>query len=116
MFNAERRTRERICALLPATGTADGCLIEGVVRDLSASGVFLFTSATLHTGGTIDLRFILPSEVTNATPLVARCLGIVVRTETAARHRHPGVALRLESFELSEAPATEPFQQTAMTK
>jgi len=96
----EKRSKERVLAALPVTlgsGT-------GVTRDVSATGMFFETTATLDSGSVIgfSVEFDTPTG-----KMVLHCKGNIVRTER--RNNRLGVAVNIteSTIETSLVPGAE---------
>ncbi|MGH8667844.1 MAG: PilZ domain-containing protein [Burkholderiales bacterium] len=69
---------------------------EGVVRDLSASGIYFLTDAPLKLGE--SLRFTLKFENAKAGPISANCVARIVRVENQGKLK--GVAASIKRIKL----------------
>jgi phosphoribosyl 1,2-cyclic phosphodiesterase len=111
----ERRREHRYQMQVPARiglhssagGTPEG---EGVVQDLSRSGIYFVTPADVVPGEPVELQVVLPDEITHQGEMVFRFLAEPVRVERlegAADYRHTvqGVAARLTAAD--EKPSEE---------
>jgi len=82
----DKRREERVCAVLPVNlGNA-----EGLTCNVSASGIFFETAATLAVGEMIDFKVEFD---TPAGKWVLKCRGNIVRTEE--RDNRLGVAVKI---------------------
>jgi hypothetical protein len=91
----ERREAERFP--LWAGAWIDGS--QGVSRDVSKSGAYVFTAAPLAVGQSVTLKFALQTPQPGGALLV--CEGCVTRVESE-QSRH-GVAVRFEQVHLEVA-------------
>ncbi len=97
----ERRSRKRIPAqvpvkITPKTGTPQ----TGHTRDLSTSGVFLYTDAQFGEGSELEIILVLPPELTNGEKRWACCQASVIRVEASAEGGNFGMAASIRRFEL----------------
>ena len=101
-----KRVQERINAALPVfLGDA-----RGITRDVSASGVFFETNASLGIGSSIE--FSVEFDSPNGSKMVLRCSGDIVRREV--REDRVGVAVKIVESKMELAPVISvPERQTA---
>jgi hypothetical protein len=100
----ERRSRQRVPARLPVSITAgkDTPPASGYTRDLSMSGIFLYTDSPIHPGSALEVVLILPPELTQGEKRWVCCQAAVVRVEGG---REPGksgygVAASIQSMQI----------------
>lgn len=97
----ERRSHKRIPAKVPVkikpTGGAEQ---TGQTRDLSSSGMFLYTDAQFSEGSELEIILILPPELTNGEKRWACCQASVVRVEATGQDGNFGMAASIRRFEL----------------
>jgi len=95
----ERRTQKRLSLALPVTIKSEQGTIEasGCTRDLSSSGIFLYSDAHFSEGSALEMVLILPKEMTGGEKQWVCCRASVVRVEP--EHRR-GVAARILSMEI----------------
>ena len=63
---AERRSGTRIVTRVPTrVRTQQGADLQAQTRDVSANGVFLYTSSKMEKGTDVELVLILPPELTS---------------------------------------------------
>lgn len=97
----DRRSRKRIVAELPvrvrsAPGSPE---VTAQTRDLSTSGVFLYTQSRLEAGSEVELILILPPEITLGEKCWVCCHARVLRVEPGAG-RAFGVAAVIRRMEV----------------
>lgn len=73
---------------------------EGVVRNVSASGIYFVTDVALQAGDRVKFR--LDFENFPAGPVAASCIAHVVRVEPEGEKQ--GVGAAIQSFEFYRAP------------
>jgi hypothetical protein len=96
--HAEHRRAPRVAAPLPVpVGLRRG---RGVMRDVSASGIFFETDAAYAVGNAIEVEFDLD---TPWGKVMVRSAGRIVRIEP--RDGRVGVAVRFADEDLGTAPA-----------
>ncbi|HUA14559.1 MAG TPA: PilZ domain-containing protein [Verrucomicrobiae bacterium] len=80
--DSERRSGTRIAtSVATRVRTAEGADHTAQTRDVSASGVFLYTKSRLQTGAEVELVLILPPELTSGEKCWVCCQATVVRVE-----------------------------------
>lgn len=84
---------------MPATIEAEGRRFVGLVRDLSESGLFVYSNLEPQHGDCLFLTLKVTQEGL-ATEL--ECSGQVVRVERAVRGRATGIAVKLDGLTLGE--------------
>ena len=97
--NGERRSASRITNSVPArVRTAQGIEHSAQTRDVSASGIFLYTQSPIEQGSEIELVLILPPELTSGERCWVCCLATVVRVEESGSQF--GVAAQIRRMDL----------------
>jgi hypothetical protein len=97
--NGERRSASRIANSVPArVRTAQGIEHAAQTRDVSASGIFLYTQSRIEQGSEIELVLILPPELTSGERCWVCCLATVVRVEESGSQF--GVAAQIRRMDL----------------
>jgi PilZ domain len=105
----ERRSRDRVPARVPVsiktqTGSVEAA--TGFTRDLSASGVFIYTDSQISEGSVLEMVLILPPEITHGQKQWVCCQAWVVRVEENKDGGDFGVAASIRSIEvLPEIPS-----------
>jgi PilZ domain len=97
----ERRAHQRFPVQLPIVLTSAfmGGEAEGVTRDVSAKGVFFYTSAArLKVAVAIAFKMLLPAEITGTDNTRVACKGKIVRVEEEAGGRM-GVAATIDRID-----------------
>jgi hypothetical protein len=80
--DSERRSGTRIAARVPTNvRTVEGANHTAQTRDVSANGVFLYTSSRMEKGTEVELVLILPPELTCGEKCWVCCQATVVRVE-----------------------------------
>jgi hypothetical protein len=103
--NTDRRSQRRIPTRLPVSirspeGNAE---VSGHTRDLSTSGVFLYTDTQIRQGSELELVLILPPELGHGEKQWVCCQAVVVRVESprqAKANQGFGVAASIRSMEV----------------
>src|SRR5207244_844265 len=83
--------------------TSEGDLLStrGMTRDISSVGVYCYIDHPLATGLEVEFDVLFPAELTGAEPLMFRCRGRVLRTETLRKGF--GIPVSIQSRHLIEA-------------
>jgi hypothetical protein len=103
----ERRSGQRIPARVPVSVKTpqERVATTGVTRDLSTSGVFLYTDSRISEGSELEVVLILPPEITKSGMQWVCCRASVVRVEDGEEGSF-GVAASIRSMEiLPEIPS-----------
>ncbi len=100
----ERRKSPRYPTTVPVRIGAPDAALCTLSRDLSAAGAYVYSSAPLAVGNTVDVRFAMPHHETFRQTIGFRGWGTVVRVEKQPAGDF-GIALALFGMqvELSEA-------------
>src|SRR5690348_3997424 len=77
----ERRRQPRVTSRIPVKITASGESSSGCTRDLSTSGVFLYTDAEIAPGTELEMVLMLPPELANGEKRWVCCQASVARVE-----------------------------------
>ena len=97
---SERRARARVAVNVPVkVRGANGDQIEATTRDLSTTGVFMYSQSALEAGSKLELVLLLPKELGIGRGGWALCQASVVRVE-AGKGDRIGVAAALDRIEL----------------
>jgi len=98
----ERRLRSRIAARLPVSVRSGNENLEsaGYTRDLSMSGVFLYTDSQIREGSELEMVLMLPPELTEGEKRWVCCQGAVVRVENADGKNGLGVAASIRTMQV----------------
>ena len=95
----ERRSRNRISASLPVSIKPSPTLsASGFTRDLSLSGVFLYTDVQIREGSELEIVLMLPPEVTQGERQWVCCQASVLRIEAGHDEGQIGVAARIDNL------------------
>jgi hypothetical protein len=96
----ERRSRKRKPVQMPVkVRQLDGVEQQGLIRDLSSTGIFLYSDAGLEAGAKLELVLILPSGLGIGPGGWTVCQASVVRVEQGTG-KGVGVAATLDRIEL----------------
>ena len=80
--DSERRSASRIPNSVPVrVRTAEGDERSAQTRDVSASGIFLYTPSRIEPGSEVELVLILPPELTSGERCWVCCQATIVRVE-----------------------------------
>ncbi len=96
----ERRRASRQSARVPVKlRQPDGSEIQGLTRDLSSTGIFLYSDGALEAGSKLELVVMLPPSLGIGPGGWTLCQASVVRVEQADG-KGVGVAATLDRIEL----------------
>jgi hypothetical protein len=104
----ERRSGPRTPVRVPVSVKAghEQIATKGVTRDLSTSGVFLYTDSRISEGSQLEMVLILPPEITKSAKQWVCCQASVVRVEQGQEEGSFGVAASIRSIDvLPEIPS-----------
>ncbi|MGB9073759.1 MAG: PilZ domain-containing protein [Terriglobales bacterium] len=97
---SERRSRRRVPVGVPVkVRKPDGTEQEGLTRDLSSAGIFLYSESGLEVGTKLELVITLPPSLGLGPGGWALCQASVVRVEEATA-KGVGVAAVIDRIEL----------------
>jgi PilZ domain-containing protein len=98
----ERRSRQRLPVRVPVSIQArqGKAQASGYTRDLSTSGIFLYTDSRIAQGSELEMVLILPPELTAGEKRWVCCRALVVRVEDSEDGSDLGVAARIRSMEV----------------
>jgi hypothetical protein len=97
--DSERRAGTRIKTRVSTrVRTAEGKDHTAQTRDVSANGVFLYTSAKMEQGTDVELVLILPPELTSGEKCWVCCQATIVRVE--AKGSDFGVAAQIRRMDI----------------
>jgi len=102
MTTPERRRQERTPVRVPVkvrSRNSDAREVSGQTRDLSSSGVFLYSESALEAGAKLELVIMLPGGLGFGPGGWTLCQASVVRVEESDGKR-VGVAATLDRIEL----------------
>lgn len=103
----DKRLRPRTAVTVPATVKNEETAQEhaAVTRDLSMSGIFLYTDQQIAEGSKLEIVLILPAELGLGEKQWACCQASVVRVEDDGGSKF-GVAARIDRLDvLPEIPS-----------
>lgn len=99
-LDSERRAGTRIKTRVPTrVRTPNGPDLNAQTRDVSASGVYLYTQARLEKGTEVELVLILPPELTSGEKYWVCCQATVVRVENGTGSEF-GVAAQIRRMDI----------------
>ena len=78
--------------------TGNSSRIDGTTRDVSARGVYFYIERDALLDRTVEFTVVFPKEVTGLSSLMVRCVGNVLRVETADEGKI-GVAAEIQRYE-----------------
>ena len=99
---SERRSGRRIQARVPVSTRSpkESVQTAGYTRDLSASGIFLYTQAQIQQGSELEMVLILPPELTHGEKRWVCCRAEVIRVEKSPAGAGFGVAASIRNIEI----------------
>ncbi len=100
-------TRIRHLAKIPVRVAANAASQEGVTRDISLTGVFLYIDSKLTQGSQLEAVLPIPSAPDQEPNLWVRCKCRIVRVEEVPNAREFGVAATIEEYEAVPQAVTE---------
>lgn len=107
---SELRREKRVPAKVPVSikKKHNGVMeeLEGLTRDVSARGVFMYLSNRVAEGSELELVFPMPGGESPAEDTWVRCKARVLRVEKMESGDRFGVAAVLESYEKLEDATT----------
>lgn len=104
----ERRALARFRIEMPVSIRAAGTIsmLQARTRDVSATGVFFYTSLKLIEGTNIDFIMTLPPELTHSMGIQIACSAKIVRVQREMDTNLTGIAAAIESFDFLAAAAS----------
>ena len=98
----ERRSRSRIAVDVPVSikSGPDRQQASGQTRDLSESGIFLYTDSQVAEGSELEMVLVLPAEITKGEKRWVCCQASIVRVEEDPGGGRRGVAADIRRMEL----------------
>jgi hypothetical protein len=101
----DRRSAKRIAASMPVQIRSAGAKITAETRDISQSGIFLYTNAPMAEGTDVEMVLILPPELTSGEKCWVCCHARILRVEPQPGERF-GAAAQIRRMDiLPEIPA-----------
>ena len=95
----ERRSRQRVPVRVPVKVRHEGGEHQGLTRDLSSSGIFLYSESGMKAGSKLELVVMLPPGLGLGPGGWTLCRASVVRVEELGG-KGVGVAATLDRIEL----------------
>jgi hypothetical protein len=95
----ERRSERRVLVRIPVKVRHQGSEHEGLTRDLSSSGIFIYSETGMKAGSKLDLVVMLPPGLGLGPGGWALCEASVVRVEESGG-KGMGVAATLDRIAL----------------
>jgi PilZ domain-containing protein len=96
--NQDRRSRERLAVNVPVKVRHDGSEQQGLTRDLSSTGIFLYSESGIKAGSKLELVIMLPAGVGLGLGGWTLCEASVVRVEQSEGKRM-GIAATFDRIE-----------------
>ncbi len=98
----DRRSQQRTPVRLSVSVRSSNGSVQGTghTRDLSTSGVFLYTDSSVAEGSQLEVVLVLPPELTFGEKSWVCCQGSVVRVERNSANGDFGVAAVIERFQI----------------
>ena len=96
----ERRAGVRVPVKVPVSIKSEGSGASGETRDLSMSGIFLYTASEIREGSELEMLLILPPELTQGEKRWVNCQADVLRVEKRSEGADFGVAARIKSMQV----------------
>src|SRR5208282_1950066 len=97
--SADRRARQRVPIRVPVKVRHQGGEHQGLTRDLSSSGIFLYSESGIKAGSKLDLVIMLPPGLGLGPGGWTLCQASVVRMEESDG-KGMGIAATLDRIEL----------------
>jgi hypothetical protein len=97
----ERRSSQRFDVQLPVSLRMANAAKESrcLTQDVSASGTLLYSDQSLPESSSVELTFVMPSEITFEGNLRVRCLGKILRVTPPQIGAYYSVAVHFERYE-----------------
>jgi PilZ domain len=96
---SERRTSQRVPAKLPVTIQSPAkASVTAVSRDLSMSGIFLYSDSEILVGSNLEMVLMLPAELTDGEKHWVCCQASVIRVEPSGEDGRFGVAASIRTM------------------
>jgi len=95
----ERRSRQRVPVRVPVKVRHEGSESQGLTRDLSSSGIFLYSESGMKAGSKLELVIMLPPGMGLGPGGWTLCEASVVRVEEADG-KSIGIAATLDRIAL----------------
>lgn len=96
----ERRSKPRLPKRLPVKVKSQHGTAQGFTRDLSTSGIFLYTDAEIVPGAALELVLVLPPELTNGERRWVCCQASVARVENGSTDGRFGAAATIHRLDV----------------
>jgi hypothetical protein len=96
--NQDRRSRERLAVNVPVKVRHDGSEQQGLTRDLSSTGIFLYSESGIKAGSKLELVIMLPAGVGLGLGGWTLCEASVARVEQSEGKRM-GIAATFDRIE-----------------
>jgi hypothetical protein len=98
-LKSERRSRKRIPVRLGVSiRSSQDQPATGCVRDLSMSGIFLYSDSEILVGSELEMVLMLPTQFTNGEKRWVCCQASVIRVEPGGEDGRFGVAASIRSI------------------
>jgi len=100
----DQRSAPRYVLPLPVTAqrtpAGESKPLTGTIRNISVRGVYFTTDQKVAVGTILNLKFVLPREMTNGPEVLVRARSRVLRLETRPGLEPVGVAAVFENYEI----------------
>jgi hypothetical protein len=97
--SSERRLRQRVPVRVPVMVRHEGSEHQGFTRDLSSSGIFLYSESGMKAGSKLELVIMLPPGLGFGSGGWTPCEASVIRIEKSDG-KGMGIAATLDRIEL----------------
>lgn len=97
--NKDRRSRQRIPVRVPVKVRHEGTEHQGLTRDLSSSGIFIYSESGMKAGSKLELVIMLPPGLGLGPGGWTLCEASVVRVEESDG-KNIGIAATLDRISL----------------
>jgi hypothetical protein len=97
--SSERRLRQRVPVRVPVMVRHEGSEHQGFTRDLSSSGIFLYSESEMKAGSKLELVIMLPPGLGFGSGGWTLCEASVIRVEKSDG-KGMGIAATLDRIEL----------------
>jgi PilZ domain len=97
--SSERRLRQRVPVRVPVKVRHEGSEHQGFTRDLSSSGIFLYSESEMKAGSKLELVIMLPPGLGFGSGGWTLCEASVIRVEKSDG-KGMGIAATLDRIEL----------------
>ena len=96
----DRRSQTRIPKRVPVKLKSGNQTATGHTRDLSSSGIFLYTDAEVAVGSELEIVLVLPPELSNGEKRWVCCQASVARVEGGNQDGRIGAAATIRRLDV----------------